>query len=60
MQIYECINECKNEYRGMLMLRMNIWEMSMLGVNVGMLGVNVFIGANIWMSRKVRNVRKFL
>ena len=36
MQIYECKNECKNEYRGMLMLRMNIWGMSMLGVNVGM------------------------
>ena len=32
MQIYEC----KNEYRGMLMLRMDIWGMSMLGVNVGM------------------------
>ena len=36
MQIYKCINECKNEYRVMLMLRMNIWGMSMLGVNVGM------------------------
>ena len=47
MQINECINECKNEYRGMLMLRMNIWEMSMLGVNVGILGVNVLMGANI-------------
>ena len=27
------------------MLRMNIWRMSMLGVIVGMLGVNVLIGA---------------
>ena len=43
MKIYEC----KNEYRGMLLLRMNIWGMSMLGVNGGMLGDNVLIGANI-------------
>ena len=29
----------------MLILRMNIWGMLMLGGNVGMLGVNVLIGA---------------
>ena len=38
MQIYECINECKNEYRGMLMLRMNIWEINMGMLMLGMLG----------------------
>ena len=50
MQIYECINECKNGYRGMLMLRMNIWRMSMLGVNGGMLGENVLIGAMLGLN----------
>ena len=30
------MNEYKNEYMGMLMLRMNICEILMLGVNVGM------------------------
>ena len=34
MQIYGCMNECKNEYIGNVMLRMNIW-----GMNMGMLGI---------------------
>ena len=39
MNVRKCwvqIYECKNEYRGMLILRMNIWRISMLEVNVGM------------------------
>ena len=59
MQIYECINECKNEYMRMLMLRMNIWGMSMLGVNVRMLGENFLICAmlGVNVSSECRNVR---
>ena len=40
------------------MLRMNIWGMSMLGVNVRMLGENVLIGAmlGVNVSSECRNV----